>query len=137
MRFSRLLGLAGAASLAATFACAQTSTAPATAAEEPPAAADPAAPAAKPKPKRPASPQPAQALTVINASPATAISVTITAEDKTAQVSGPLKPQARTAVKLPKIKGCKVAVAASFEGGGQVDIDEFDICKEKQIRFTQ
>jgi hypothetical protein len=30
-----------------------------------------------------------------------------------------------------------VSVAAVFEGEGQVDIGEFDICKERTIRFTE
>jgi hypothetical protein len=39
-------------------------------------------------------------------------------------------------VKLPKLKGCLVSVAATFEGSGQVDAGEFNVCKEKLIRFT-
>jgi hypothetical protein len=45
-------------------------------------------------------------------------------------------PKARTTVKLPKVQGCTVSVAASFQGGGQVDVGEFDICKDRTIRFT-
>ena len=48
----------------------------------------------------------------------------------------PLTPKARTAVKLPKMKGCTVSVAATFEGGGKSDAETFDVCKEKSIRFT-
>src|SRR5918911_705359 len=59
--------------------------------------------------------------------------VAITAEDTTASLSKPLAPKARTAVKLPKMKGCTVSVAASFEGGGKSDADAFDVCREKLI----
>jgi hypothetical protein len=39
-------------------------------------------------------------------------------------------------VKLPRLKGCIVTVAATFEGEGQVEAGEFDVCKDKNIRFT-
>jgi hypothetical protein len=73
---------------------------------------------------------------VANASTQTATMVIITAEDATASTSKPLAPKATTTLKLPKLQGCIVSVSARFEGGGQVDIDEFDVCKEKTIRFT-
>jgi hypothetical protein len=38
----------------------------------------------------------------------------------------PAVPKARTTVKLPKVQGCTVSVAASFQGGGQVDVGEFE-----------
>ena len=39
-------------------------------------------------------------------------------------------------MKLPKLKGCTVSVAATFDGGSKSDADAFDVCKEKLIRFT-
>ena len=57
-------------------------------------------------------------------------------EDKTATVSKPLAAKAKTVVKLPKLKGCTVAVQATFEKEGLVEVGEFDVCKEKTIRFT-
>src|SRR3954469_560076 len=71
------------------------------------AAPEPAAPKAKQK-------VPPGALTVINASTETVTGVVITAGDKTATLAKPLAPKARTAVKLPKIKGCTVSVVATF-----------------------
>jgi hypothetical protein len=62
--------------------------------------------------------------------------VTITAEGKDAKLTKPLKPKAKASVKLPKLKGCIVTVAATFEGQGQADAGEFDVCKDKNIRFT-
>jgi hypothetical protein len=57
-------------------------------------------------------------------------------ERKTATLSKPLAPKGRTAVKLPKLKGCTVSVAATFDGGSKSGADAFDVCKEKLIRFT-
>jgi hypothetical protein len=107
-------------------------TAPATAAA-PTAAAAPAARAAKPR-KR--GPTPASAVVITNASKHTATGVTITAEGQDAKVAKPLKPKAKATVKLPKLQGCIVTVAATFEGEGQVEAGEFDVCKDRNIRFT-
>jgi hypothetical protein len=131
MRLLILAGLACAALLAAEAAVAQ---APPT-----PAAPDAGAPAAaaKPRSKRPAAAKPAAAVTVTNASTHTATKIVITGDDeKTATVSKPLASKARAVVKLPKLKGCTVAVQATFESEGLVDVGEFDICKDKTIRFT-
>ena len=73
---------------------------------------------------------------MVNASAKTLTTVAITAGDKTTTLSKPLAPKARTAVKLPKLKGCTVSVAATFEEGGKSDADAFNVCKEKLIRFT-
>ena len=62
--------------------------------------------------------------------------VIITTEDAIASTSKPLGQKARATLKLPKLQGCTVSVTASFEGGGQIDVGEFDICKDKTIRFT-
>jgi hypothetical protein len=95
----------------------------------------PAAEAAKAKRAKTA--RPAQSIIVANASGNTATKVTITGDDdRTATLSKPLAPKAKTTLKLPKLKGCMVSVAAIFEGEGQVDVGEFDICKDKTIRFT-
>jgi hypothetical protein len=130
MRLSILAGLACAALLAADAAVAQALPAPA------PDAGAPAA-AAKPRSKRTAAPKPAAAVTVTNASTHTATKIVITGDDeKTATLSKPLASKARAVVKLPKLKGCTVAVQATFESEGLVDVGEFDICKDKTIRFT-
>jgi hypothetical protein len=63
--------------------------------------------------------------------------VVITAGDKTTKLSKPLAPKARATVRLPKMKGCTVSVAATFEDGGKSDTDAFNVCQEKLIRFTE
>ena len=81
--------------------------------------------------------RPAQMVTLTNASGQTATQVVITGdEDKSANLAKPLAPKAKANLKLPKLKECMVHVAAVFEGEGEVDIGEFDVCKEKTIRFT-
>jgi hypothetical protein len=136
MRYSLLTGFACAALvLGLTPAVAQSTMSmpsPAGAGSAPgEAAPEAAAPKSKPKQKGPPG-----AVTVVNASTKAVTEVAITAGDKTASLSKPLAPKARTAVKLPKMKGCTVSVAASFEGGGRSDADAFDVCREKLIRFT-
>jgi hypothetical protein len=131
-RLALAAGLTVSALLAGS-ALAQTAPAPAPAA--PAAAAAPAAtaPAAKPR-KR--GPTPASAVVVTNASKNTATDVTITAEGKDAKLTKPLKPKAKASVKLPRLKGCIVTVTATFEGEGQAEAGEFDVCKDRNIRFT-
>jgi hypothetical protein len=94
-------------------------------------APDAAAPKSKPKQKGPPG-----AVTVVNASTKTVTAVVIRAGDQTTTLSKPLAPKGRAAVKLPKTKGCTVSVAATFDGGSKSDVDAFDVCKEKLIRFT-
>jgi len=136
MRYSRIAGL----TCAALFANVTTVTAqslmdvpspimPGSAPADAAAAPETAAP--KPKPKGPPG-----AVTIVNASAKSVTGVVLTAGDQTATLSKPLAPKARTAVKLPKMKGCTVSVAAPFEGGDTSDSDAFNVCKEKLIRFT-
>jgi hypothetical protein len=136
MRYSLLTGFACAALiLGLTPAVAQSTLSMPSPAEagSAPAEAAPEAAAPKPKPKQKGLPR---AVTVVNASTKAVTEVAITAGDKTASLSKPLAPKARTAVKLPKMKGCTVSVAATFEGGGKSDADAFNVCREKLIRFT-
>ena len=135
-RLAFAAGLTVSALLAGS-ALAQTAPAPAPSAAGTAAPAGTAAattaPAAKPR-KR--GPTPASAVVVTNASKNTATDVTITGEGKDAKLTKPLKPNAKASVKLPRLKGCIVTVAATFEGEGQVEAGEFDVCKDKNIRFT-
>jgi hypothetical protein len=97
----------------------------------------PDSPAAAPAKARAKTPRPAQVVTLTNASAQTATQVVITGdEDKSAKLAKPLAAKAQASLKLPKLKGCMVHVAAVFDGEGQVDIGDFDVCKEKTIRFT-
>jgi hypothetical protein len=132
MRYPLIAGLACAALLAGvTAASAQTPTLPGSTPGD--AAATPETAAPKPKPKRKGPPS---SVTVINATANTVTGVVITVGDKTTKLSKPLAPKGRATVRLPKMKGCTVSVAATFEGGGKSDAETFDVCKEKLIRFT-
>ena len=136
MRYSLMTGFACAAlvlGLATAGAQSTMSMPSAAGAGSAPGEAAPEAAAPKPKPKQKGPPG---AVTIVNASTKAVTEVAITAEDKTASLSKPLAPKARTAVKLPKMKGCTVSVAATFEGGDTSDSDAFNVCKEKLIRFT-
>jgi hypothetical protein len=100
-------------------------------------AQDAASPSAGDVKSRSKSPRPAQVVTLTNASGQIATQVVITGEDdKSAKLAKPLAAKAKASLRLPKLKECMVHVAAVFEGEGQVDIGDFDICKDKTIRFT-
>ena len=134
MRYPLIAGLACAVLLASVTAIsAQTPTVPGSVPGDAAATPETAAPKQKPKPKRKGPPS---SVTVINATANTATGIVITAGEKTTKLSKPLAPKARATVKLPKMQGCTVSVAATFEGGGKSDAETFDICKEKSIRFT-
>ena len=125
----RLLAPALAALLMTSAAQAQTAPAPA----EAPAAADPAAapkPKLRPKPSGPS-------LTIVNARDTAATQVAVTAGDKTFRTSKPLAPKARTVMKLPRMKGCTVMVAAAYAGDDELtEVGEVNVCKEKSVRLT-
>lgn len=109
--------------------------------ESPPPAAAPApaaeAPRAKPRPRKPRGPVPARALSIQNASTTTLTALEVSGDGKTARLAKPLPAKGRTTLRLPALKTCTVTVAATFEGSGQADASEFDICKDKTIRFTE
>jgi hypothetical protein len=134
MRYPLIAGLACAVLLASVTAIsAQTPAVPGSVPGDAAATPETAAPKQKQKPKRKGPPS---SVTVINATASPVTGVVITAGDKTTKLSKPLAPKARATVKLPKMQGCTVSVAATFEGGGKSDAETFDVCKEKSIRFT-
>ena len=141
MRYPPVTSLACAALLASiTMTAAQL--APSAPSEESPAPADagaaPEALAPKPKPKpKPKGPTPAQALTVVNASPTTVLDVIIEGESQSVRLGKPLAPKAQAVLKLPKLKRCTVSVRAMLQGAGNTEVEDFDVCKEKSIRFTE
>ncbi len=106
----------------------------------PPAAAPAGAatpPRAKPKPRKPRGPVPARSLTVQNASANTLTALEVSGDGKSARLANPIKAGGKASLKLPAMKRCVVAVSASFEGAGQAEASEFDICNDKTIRFTE
>ncbi len=139
MRYLLVASFAYALLTGVTAAAAQVAPSAAPAAGPAPAdagAAPDQAPKSKPKPK-PTGPTPAQALTVVNASGNTALDVIIEGEDQSARLGKPLAPKAQATLKLPKLKRCTVSVVAMFQGGGKAEVEEFDVCKETSIRFTE
>lgn len=81
-------------------------------------------------------PRPATALAIVNARAVPATEVSVSAGDAVANLPKPLAPKGRATLKLPKLTGCMVAVSAVFADETVAEIDEFDVCKEKQVRFT-
>ena len=114
-------------------------TAPALA-QEPEAAPDaveeePEAPPRRARPRPP--PRPANSVVVANATANALTAVVLTGDGDTANLPKTLPPKGRATLTLPKRKGCTVAVQATFQNGGFVDIPAFDVCKERTIRFTE
>ena len=79
---------------------------------------------------------PARSLQINNATANTLASLDVSGEGKAARLAKPLGPKKKTTLKLPALKTCAVSVTSTFEGG-QPDTNDFDICKEKSIRFTE
>ncbi|HEY8382651.1 MAG TPA: hypothetical protein VIL09_10940 [Microvirga sp.] len=84
----------------------------------------------------PAKPKPATALQITNARDVPATAVEIGVGETSVKLAKPLAPKGRTNLKLPKMNGCLVSVAAVFADESVVELDEFDVCKEKTVRFT-
>jgi hypothetical protein len=84
----------------------------------------------------PEKPKPASALVITNAREVPATDIAIGANGQTVRVAKPLAPQAKTTLKLPKMPGCVVAIAANFADESSVQMDEFDVCKDRTVRFT-
>ena len=106
-----------------------------------PAAAVPGAlPATPPTDRRaalqPPKPQAATAVTVVNGSELPAKSITVLSDARAVSHAGPLAPKAKATLKLPKMKGCLVTVAATFEGGSVSDGRTIDVCRVKLVRLT-
>jgi hypothetical protein len=88
---------------------------------------------AKPRPP----PRPANSVVVSNATGNALTAVVLTGDGDMANLPRTLPPRGRATLTLPKRKGCTVAVQATFQNGGFVDIPAFDVCKERTIRFTE
>ena len=81
-------------------------------------------------------PKPAAAVAVTNARAVPATAVSIGAGTKTVSISKPLAPNATATLKLPKMTGCRVTVAASFADESVVE-EQIDVCKERTVRFME
>jgi hypothetical protein len=99
--------------------------------------APPATPAAEPRvPAKPPKPRAATVVTVVSGRAIPATTITVRAEAKPVSHAGPLAPNAKATLKLPKMKGCLVTVAATFEEGSVSDGAAVDVCKVKLVRLT-
>ncbi len=84
----------------------------------------------------PTKPKPAASLVITNARAVPATDVAIDVNGQTVRVSKPLAPKAKATLKLPKMSGCTVAVAAAFEDETTAELGEFDVCKDRTVRLT-
>lgn len=66
--------------------------------------------------------------------PATDVSVGV--DGQTVRLAKPLPPKTKTTLKLPKVTGCIVAVAATFEDESTAELPVLDVCKDRTVRFT-
>jgi hypothetical protein len=80
--------------------------------------------------------KPAGSVVVTNARAVPATSVSIGAGTKTVSIAKPLAPNGRTTLRLPRMTGCMVSVAATFADESVVE-EEIDVCKENTVRFTE
>lgn len=84
----------------------------------------------------PTKPNPASAVVITNAREVAATDISVEAGGQTVRLAKPLAPKAKATLKLPKMSGCVVAVAAAFEDESTAELPELDVCKDKTVRFT-
>jgi hypothetical protein len=80
--------------------------------------------------------KPASVLTITNNRAVPAVEVAVGAGEAVVKLPRELGPKARATLKLPKMTGCTVAVAATFADESVVEVDDFDVCQERNVRFT-
>lgn len=79
---------------------------------------------------------PASTVVITNAREVAATDISVEANGQTVRLAKPLAPKAKATLKLPKMSGCVVAVAAAFEDESTAELPELDVCKDKTVRFT-
>jgi hypothetical protein len=84
----------------------------------------------------PTKPKPVSAVVITNSREVPATDVAIGANGQTVRLTKPLAPKSQATLRLPKMVGCMVVVAAVFEDETTSESSEFDICKDRTIRFT-
>jgi hypothetical protein len=92
--------------------------------------AAPAAFAAPTKPKQ------VSTVVITNSRGVQATDVAVGANGQTVRLSKPLAPKAQATLRLPKMAGCMVVVAAVFQDEATSELSELDVCKDRTIRFT-
>ena len=73
---------------------------------------------------------------ITNAREVRAIDVAVGANGQTVRLTRPLGPNAKATLKLPKMSGCMVAIAANFEDETAAELGEFDTCQDSTVRLT-
>jgi hypothetical protein len=84
----------------------------------------------------PTKPKPVSAVVITNSRGVQATDVAVGANGQTVRLSKPLAPKAQATLRLPKMAGCMVVVAAVFEDEAASELSELDVCKDRTIRFT-
>ncbi len=79
---------------------------------------------------------PASTVVITNAREVAATDISVDVDGQTVRLAKPLAPKAKATLKLPKMSGCVVAVAAAFEDESTAELPELDVCKDKTVRFT-
>jgi hypothetical protein len=80
--------------------------------------------------------KPASSLTITNARTVPVVDVTVRVGQGAVTLKRPLAPGAKATLKLPKMSGCTVSIFALFEDEGVAEMEEFDTCRERTVRFT-
>jgi hypothetical protein len=83
----------------------------------------------------PTKPKPVSAVVITNSREVPATDVAIGANGQTVRLAKPLAPKAQATLRLPKMAGCMVVVAAVFEDEATSELSELDVCKDKAIRL--
>ena len=78
----------------------------------------------------------ATAVTLVNGREIVARKITVLVHGEPLAHIGPLGPKAQATLNLPKITGCRVTVAATFDGGSVSDGGAIDVCRAKLVRLT-
>jgi hypothetical protein len=84
----------------------------------------------------PTKPKPVSAVVITNSRGVQATDVAVGVNGQTVRLSKPLAPKAQATLRLPKMAGCMVVVAAVFEDEAASELSELDVCKDRTIRFT-
>jgi hypothetical protein len=73
-------------------------------------------------------------LTVVNGRAVSATAVAVLVGTKAVARSGPLASNTRVTLKLPRIKGCRISVVASFPGWySAITRGKIDVCKSRRV----
>jgi hypothetical protein len=83
----------------------------------------------------PAKPKAVSSVLITNDRDVSATDVAIGANGQTVRLAKPLAPKVKTTLKLPKMTGSVVAVAASFGDESTAGFPELDICQDHTVRF--